>query len=126
VGVQQIGQELGEGLQIGQVLEEVEAASEGGVVEWLVEQKNPNEVEVVADPMGLENYVLHPEFLHRWQHYPPTGRIQVNNSALHIWGQHHAAQDGRWTVECLQLQPGNISAKLRIFLYVTQFTPADR
>lgn len=94
MGVHQIGQELGEGPQNGRVLEEVEAASEEGVAEWLVEQKNPNEVEVAVVPMGLENYVLHLEFLHRWQHYPLTGRIQVNNPALRIWGEYHAAQDG--------------------------------
>jgi hypothetical protein len=32
-----------------------------------------------VDPMGLESYVLHLEFLHRWQHYPPAGHIWVSN-----------------------------------------------
>jgi len=96
VGARQIGQELGEGPQNGRVLGVEEAASEGGAVEWLVEHKSQNEtvVEVAAGLMGLENYVLHPEFLHRWQHYPPTDHIWVKNSAQYIWGQYHAAWDG--------------------------------
>jgi len=96
VGVHQIGQELGEGPQNGQVLGEGEAASEEGVVGWLVEQQNRNEPEVAvaAGPTGLENYVLRPEFLRRWQHYPPTDHIWVRNSAQCIWGQYHAAWDG--------------------------------
>ena len=61
-----------------------------------MEQKNQNEAEVVvaAGPTGLENYVLHPEFLRRWQHYPPTDHISVKKSAQCIWGQYHAAWDG--------------------------------
>jgi hypothetical protein len=67
VEAHQIGQESGEGLQNGLVLGEVEAASEGGAAEWLAEQKNQNEIEVVvaAGPTGSENYVLRPEFLRR-------------------------------------------------------------
>jgi len=96
VGVRQIGQELGEGQQNGRVPGEGAAASEGGAVEWLVEHKSRNEMVVVAAVglMGLENYVLHPEFLHRWQHYPPTDHIWVKNSAQCIWGQYHVAQVG--------------------------------
>jgi hypothetical protein len=79
VGVHRIGQESGEGLQNGRVPGVVEAASEGGAAGWLAERKNRNETEVVAaaGPTGSENYVLRPEFLHRWQHYPPTDHIWV-------------------------------------------------
>lgn len=96
MAVHRIGQELGEGLQIGQVLGEGEAASEGGAVGSLVEQKNQNETEaaVAAGPTGLENYVLRPEFLRRWQYYPPTDHIWVKNSAQCIWGQYRAAWGG--------------------------------
>jgi len=96
VGVHQIGRELGEGPQNGRVLGEGEAASEGVLAGRLAERKNRNESEVVvaAGLMGLENYVLHPEFLCRWQHYPPADHIWVKNSARCIWGQCHAAWDG--------------------------------
>lgn len=96
MGVRQIGQELGEGLRNGRVLGEGEAASEGGAAEWLVEHKNRNETAVVvaAGLMVLVNCVLHPEFLRRWQHSPPTDHIRVKNSAQCIWGQYHAAWHG--------------------------------
>lgn len=85
MGVYQLEQESGEELQNDLAPEEVAAVSAGEEAGQLVEMRsllsrwNQNEVVEVVDPMGLESYVLHPEFLHRWQHYPPAGHKWVSN-----------------------------------------------